>query len=177
MNNFSNIDNIESNENAITLRCNKCGTQITPETAILTPTGYRCKNCIRTMQKKYETTKAFDVPVAFIIAAILAFFGSWLASLIGFFSILLAPAAGMLIAEAVRLATSKRRSKTLNKALLWGAIIGGSPLVILKLGSLLLGLTMGNLNLFSLLPIIYQIVFVVMSSSTAFYRFSGIRLR
>jgi len=177
MNNLTKEENIESNDSAITLRCNKCDTPITPETAILTPTGYRCKNCIRTMQKKYETAKVYDVPFAFIIAAVLALFGSWLTSLIGFFSILLAPAAGMLIAEAVRLAVSKRRSKTLNKAILWGAIVGGSPLIIINLISLLLGLAMGNLNLFSLLPIIYQIVFVVMSTSTAYYRFSGIRLR
>lgn len=177
MNNLPNNEKNESNEIGITLRCNKCGTPITPETAILTPTGYRCKNCIRAIQKKYETAKVYDLPIAFIIAAVLAFFGSWLASLIAFFSILLAPAAGMLIAEAVRIAISKRRSKTLNKAVLWGAIIGGSPLIILKLLSLLLGLTMGSLNLFSLLPIIYQIVFIVICSSTAYYRFSGIRLR
>lgn len=177
MNNLAHQENTEMNNDAITLRCNKCGIPITPETAILTPTGYRCKNCIRTMQKKYETAKALDVPVAFVIAAVLAFLGSWLASLIAFFSILLAPAAGMLIAEAVRFVISRRRSIAVNKAVLWGAILGGSPLIILKLIGLLSGFVIGSLNLFSLLPIIYQIVFIAMSTSTAYYRFSGIRLR
>jgi hypothetical protein len=161
----------------ITLRCNRCGTPITPETAVLTPTGYRCRNCIRSQQKIFDTAKTYDIPIAFVISAVLAFLGSWLTTVIGFFTVLLAPAVGMLIAEAVRAAVKKRRSKLLSRSVLWGAIIGGLPLVVVRLFVVIINFMGGIFNLMSLLPMVWLIVFVAMCASSAYYRFSGIRLK
>ena len=125
------INEIEDKE--IVLRCNRCGKPINPETAVATPTGYRCKECVHSHQKVFDTAKPFDIPLALIIAGVLAFLGSWLTSFIGFFTILLAPAAGMLIAEVVRRVVKKRRSKMLSRSVLWGTIVGGSILLIIRL--------------------------------------------
>jgi len=170
-------DNPIETDPEITLRCNRCGTPITPETAVLTPTGYRCRNCIRSQQKIFDTAKAYDIPIAFVISAVLAFLGSLLTTAIGFFTVLLAPAAGMLIAEAVRAAVKKRRSKLLSRSVLWGAIIGGLPLVVVRLFVVIINLLGGNVNLISLLPTVWLVVFVAMCASSAYYRFSGIRLK
>jgi len=177
MSNNPLADNPIETETEITLRCNRCGTPITPDTAVLTPTGYRCRNCIRSQQKIFDTAKAYDIPIAFVISAVLAFLGSWLTTVIGFFTVLLAPAAGMLIAEAVRAAVRKRRSKLLSISVLWGVIIGGLPLVVVRLFVVIINLLGGNFNLTSLLPMVWLFVFVAMCASSAYYRFSGIRLK
>ena len=78
----------------ITLRCNRCGKPITPEEAVLTPTGYRCQDCVRRQQKVFDTAKPLDFVWAFLIAVVISLAGSWLTRLIGFFTFLLAPAAG-----------------------------------------------------------------------------------
>ncbi len=177
MKNLSQNNALNEKVGVITLRCNRCGKPIIPEAAILTPTGYRCKECVRGQQKKFDTTKTLDFPVAFIISAILSFLGSWLAARIGFFIILIAPAAGMLIAKAVRFAVSKRRSKTLFRVVLWATIIGSLPLLILPLLSFIYALRVGSFNVFALLPLLWQILFTSLSASTAYYHLSGIRLR
>ena len=177
MKNLSQNDVLNQNEDVITLRCNRCGKPIIPEAAVLTPTGYRCKECVRSQQKKFDTTKSLDLPVAFVISATLSFLGSWLAARIGFFIVLIAPAVGMLIATAVRFAVSKRRSKTLFQVALWATIIGSLPLLILPLLSFIFGLVTGSFNVFTLLPLLWQILFTSLSSSTAYYHLSGIRLR
>lgn len=177
MSNNPLLDNPIETDPEITLRCNRCGTPITPETAVLTPTGYRCRNCIRSQQKIFDTAKAYDIPVAFVISAVLAFLGSLLTTVIGFFTVLLAPAAGMLIAEAVRAAVRKRRSKLLSRSVLWGVIIGGLPLVVVRLFVVIINLLGGNFNPINLLPMVWLVVFVAMCASSAYYRFSGIRLK
>ena len=92
------------------LRCNNCEKPICPKCAVLTPTGYRCKECVRGQQKVFDTAVWHDFPVAFIVAAILAFAGSYVASFVGFFTIFIAPVAGVITAEAVRLVIRRRRS-------------------------------------------------------------------
>ena len=41
-----------------TLRCNRCGKPICAECAVRTPTGYRCKECVRGQQKIFDTAAA-----------------------------------------------------------------------------------------------------------------------
>jgi hypothetical protein len=68
---------------------------------------------VRSQQKVFNTSTWYDYPLAFLIAAALSFAGSFVVSFVGFFTLFLAPIAGMIAAEAVRMATQKRRSKTL----------------------------------------------------------------
>lgn len=157
-------------EEKITLRCSKCGKPITPEEAVQTPTGYRCRECVRQQQKVFDTSKPLDYVWGFLIALVLSLIGSFIADWIGFFTLLLAPAIGMGIAEAVRLAIQKRRSKRLFRLVAAGVIIGGLPLILIKIYFLL-----GSFSLGRLLDLGYQILFLTMAVPSAYYRLSGSR--
>mgnify|MGYP000929370939 CR=1 FL=1 len=155
------------------LRCNRCERPICSECAILTPTGYRCKECVRSQQKIFETAKWIDYPLAFVIAAALSFAGSLLASLLGFFTIFIAPVAGVVIAEAVRLATGRRRSKRLYQVTTAGAIIGALPQLLLPLLALLFRGSLGG----ALFPILWQGIYLFVMVPAMYYRLSGIQIR
>ncbi|MFN2304282.1 MAG: hypothetical protein ACK2TV_11190 [Anaerolineales bacterium] len=170
-----NHNNAEFDPQEITLRCNRCGKPITPEEAVQTPTGYRCRECVRQQQKVFDTSQPLDVVWGFIIALILSFLGSYIASLIGFFTVLLAPAAGVVIAEAVRVVTKKRRSKRTFQFVAAAVIIGGLPLIFINIYTLFLRLSAGAFNLFSLLPLGYQVLYLVLAVPSAYYRLSGSR--
>lgn len=159
----------------IVLRCNRCNKPITPETAVLTPTGYRCKECVRSQQKIFDTTKGLDVPIALLISALTAFAGSWLAGRIGFLVLFVAPGVGTLIANLVRWAVRKRRSRALNKAVLYGSVLGCLPLIILRLLPILSA--NGGLGaLGGLLPLVWQAVYALLLISSATYQTTGIKL-
>ena len=174
MTNHNHNDN-HLDQKEITLRCNKCGKPITPDEAVKTPTGYRCQDCVRKQQKVFDTSQPLDVLWGFLIAVVLSFIGSFIASLIGFFTILLAPATGMAVAEAVRAVTNKRRSKRLFQVVAAAVIIGGLPLILIDLYTLIVRLGTGSFNLFSLLPLAYQVLFLILAVPSAFYRLSGSR--
>jgi hypothetical protein len=128
------------------LRCDRCGRPICPKCAVRTPVGYRCPECVREQQNKYYTGGALDyviaavvaLPLSLIAGAIFAFliggfgFFSWL---ISFFA---APAAGGIIAEAVRWAVGRRRSRNLNLVVAGCLVLGVAPfiLVLFLMGNL-----------------------------------------
>ncbi|MFW5713839.1 MAG: hypothetical protein ACOCYU_04135 [Brevefilum sp.] len=165
-----NNHNQHNNEDQITLRCSKCGKPITPEEAVQTPTGYRCQECVRRQQKIFNTSKPLDYVWGFLIAAVLSLIGSFITDRIGFFTFLLAPATGMGIAEVVRFAIKKRRSKRLFRLVAAGVILGSLPLILFK-GFFLLG----SFSVFRLLDIGYQVLFLVLAVPSAYYRLSGSR--
>ncbi len=170
------MDNQHSpDKEVITLRCNRCGRPITPEEAIQTPTGYRCPDCVQRQQKVFDTSQPLDYVIGFIIAAVLSFVGSLITRAIGFFTFLLAPAAGVAIAEAVRLVIKKRRGKKLFRVILAGVILGGLPLILDSVINLVLRLSAGSFNLLGLLPLGYQILYLVLVVPSAYYRLSGSR--
>ena len=121
------------------LRCNNCEKPICPKCAVLTPTGYRCRDCVRTQQKVFDTAVWFDYPLAFAVAGILAFAGSYVASYLGFFTIFVAPIAGVIAAEAVRFVTRRRRSPRMYLIAAAGAALGSLPLLLIELLSVLIG--------------------------------------
>lgn len=159
-----------------TLRCNRCDQPITPETAVLTPTGYRCQNCVKEQQKVFDNTRFFDLVLGFIIAALLSYAGGWLVSRLGFFTLLVAPSVGVLIYRAVRLVVNKRRSRALNNAILVGAIIGCIPMLVPEITALIF--SGGDALSFtgSLLPLIWRVVYTVLVASTAYAQSKGLRL-
>ena len=107
-----------------------------------------------------------------MISIALSYLGSIFVSRLGFFLLLLSPIAGMLIAEAVRNATGRRRSPGLNKVLVIGIIVGGLPRVLPGLLSVIFGGGLGGL-----LGILWPTLYVVITASTAYTRFSGINIR
>lgn len=154
-----------------TLRCNRCEKPICAKCAVLTETGYRCKECVRTQQKTFDTATSFDYILAIGIAVILAFIGSLIVRWIGFFTIFLAPVAGIIIAEAIRRAIQRRRSKRLFQATAAATAFGG----LLPLLSVL-ALTGLSVGLGSLFFFLWPIVYTVIATSTVYYRLAGIKL-
>ena len=161
-------------ERETVLRCNRCEKPICTSCAILTPTGYRCKQCVRGQQKIFDSAKSMDYITAPLAAALLSYAGSYLARFFGFFTLLAAPLAGMLIVEAVKRLTGRRRSAKLFALVTSGTVLGGLPLLAIALLRVLLGLGAGGLNLFGLLPLIYQAGYLILVTGSVRYRLTGI---
>ena len=144
------------------LRCNRCEKPICTKCAVLTDTGYRCKQCVRGQQKVFETASSIDYPIGFIVAAVLSYIGSLIAPRMSFFVILLAPIAGTIIAEIVRMAIRRRRANSLFLTVAAGALIGSLP------G--LLGNLIGQLNL---LGLVWYGIYSATVTSTVYARLRG----
>jgi hypothetical protein len=154
------------------LRCNRCNRPICTSCAVLTPTGYRCKECVRGQQKIFDTAQWYDYPLAFVVAGVLSFLGSFAASFLGFFTLFIAPVVGVILAEAVRWVVGRRRSKRLYQVAIAGALAGALPLLLMGLIPLFFGSGIG-----SLLSLLWPGAYVFLVISTAYYRLSGIQIR
>ena len=139
------------------LRCNRCGKPICPECAVRTSVGYRCRECVKGQQKVFETAVWYDYAVAGVVAAVLSGVGGGLISRLGFFVIFLAPVVGGAIAEAIRWAVRRRRSRYLGYAAVGGAVLGMLPM-------------------FLLVGLLWPGLYLLLSASTLYYRLMGIRI-
>lgn len=156
------------------LRCNRCERPICQSCAILTPTGYRCKECVRGQQKSFDTARWWDYPLAILTAGILSYVGSLIVGVFGFFTILLAPVAGMIIVEAVRFVVRRRRSRTLTLLVAGAALLGG--LVTPLIGIVLTLVFSGSGQGLAILGYLWPAVYAAIVTSTVYYRMKGIRL-
>ncbi len=146
-----------------TLRCNKCGKPICAKCAVRTPTGYRCKECVRGQQKVFATAEWYDYLLGFVTAGVLGFLASLLASLISGLSfigwiliVIGSPTAAMVIAEAVRFVTRRHRSRPLFITIAAAVVLSALPIIILHLFSLdVFTLIFQGIYLFIAIPIIY----------------------
>jgi uncharacterized BrkB/YihY/UPF0761 family membrane protein len=152
-----------------TLRCNRCEKPICVQCAVLTPTGYRCKECVKSQQKIFDTAEPRDYILGFLVAAILSWLASLvflLISLIGFFGFIIAmaaaPTAGVIISEGVRLVTRKHRSRALFITIAVAVVLGSVPVILL--------------NLHNMYGLIFQGIYLALVLPTVFYRLSGIRI-
>jgi len=154
------------------LRCNRCGKPICARCAVRTPTGYRCKECVRGQQKIFETAKWHDYVLGFVTAGFLSLVASLLVSLIsgvaGFFAwiivIVAAPTAGAIIAEAARFVTRKHRARPLFITVAAAVVLGALPEILL------------NLITLSIFGLIFQGIFLFVAVPIVFTRLSGIQL-
>lgn len=144
-----------------TLRCNRCEKPICSRCAVLTPVGYRCKECIKGQQAAFETARWWDYPAAFLIAALGVGLGVALLRFIGYWGFLVAPAVGGGLAEAVRAAVGRRRSRKLPLAAAAGGALG-----------VLFNLTLAGFGLGLIWPVAYGALMV----STLVYRIRGIHI-
>lgn len=161
------------------LRCNRCDRPICTACAVRTPTGYRCRECVRVQQKTYETAEVTDYVAAALIAGVLAFLGSLVAGRLGFFTLLAAPFVGMIIAEAVRFMVKKRRSRLLFQITTAAAVVGSLASLLPALLGLLVLLLSGEPQ--AILSIIWSVIwpgiYTFLVGSTVYYRLSGIQIR
>jgi len=156
------------------LRCNRCERPICQSCAVLTPTGYRCKECVKGQQKIFDTARWWDYPLAFITAGVLSYFGSLVAGLFGFFVIFIAPVAGMIIAEAVRFVVRRRRSKPIPIVAVVATVLGA---LLLPLANMIFALLNFYVNAAGgLMGLLWPAVYAVLAASTVYYRLKGIRI-
>ncbi len=166
-----------------TLRCNRCERPICAQCAVRTPTGYRCKECVRAQQKIFDTAEWYDYILAFIVAAI----GSGIASVLVYFAstfffgilvLFLAPFAGAAIGNLVLRFIKNRRSPNLFVTFSVGIVAGGLPAVLIFSLPVLLGLISGHLEagIGTVLPAIWQVVYLFLAVPAAYTRLTGIRL-
>ncbi len=158
-----------------TLRCSRCEDPICVRCAVRTPTGYRCKTCVRGQQKIFETTEWYDYPTALLVAGILSFLGSLIVPRLSFFTIFLAPIAGTIIAEIIRALLRRRRSTRLFRLTALATALGSLPLLLIYLADIFAGVA--GVGIFRLLPLIWQALYVFLVTSTLYYRLAGIQVR
>ena len=60
------------------LRCNQCNRPICASCAVRTPTGYRCKECVKGQQKIFDTAEWYDYIFGFAMAGVLSLIASLL---------------------------------------------------------------------------------------------------
>jgi hypothetical protein len=144
---------------------------------VLTPVGYRCKECVRGQQATFETARALDFGLAVVIAAIGVGLAIVVLNYLSFWGLLASPVAGGGIAEVIRWAVRGRRSRLLPAAAAAGGALGVLPHLFLALG--MLGLVRGG-GLPTLgvaaISFIWPVAFGAIMISTVFYRLRGIRL-
>jgi hypothetical protein len=158
------------------LRCSRCEKPICSRCAVLTPTGYRCRECVRGQQKIFDTAQWYDFPLAILVAGGLAYIGSRIVPALGFFTIFLAPVAGVIIAEAVRFVIRRRRSKLLFQLTTGAVLLACLPTLLLLGLSTLASLSQGG-GFGLAWRLIWQVIYTFIVASTVYYRISGIQMR
>lgn len=138
------------------LRCNRCSKPICTRCAVSTPVGYRCKDCVREQQGVFYSALWYDYVVGAVVTVPLAAIALVITSGVGWLTIFVAPFAGGLVGEAVRLVTRRRRGRWLPLVVSVAMVAGGA------LGFLF--------SRFSLGSIVWQVVFLVLGISSAYYR-------
>ena len=120
------------------LRCNRCNKPICTRCAVQTPVGYRCKQCVGQQQATFFTGGPADYVIAGVIALVLGAIAAYIMTLLGawFFALILGPAIGIGIAEAVRFAVRRRRSQYLWAVVAGGIVVGALPSLLLAFASL-----------------------------------------
>jgi tetratricopeptide (TPR) repeat protein len=127
------------------LRCNRCGKPICTRCAVQTPVGYRCRECVGQQQSIFYSGGTLDYVIGGALALVLSGVASYLMTLLGawFFGLILGPAAGIGIAEAVRFGVRRRRSRRLWIVVAVAMVAGALPALLLALFSLWRLITLG----------------------------------
>jgi hypothetical protein len=113
-----------------TLRCNRCGQPICTSCAIQTPVGYRCPACVRGQQQVFETAVGLDYGIAAVLGLVGVGIATYLLGFLDFWGFFLAPVMAAGLAEVIRTAVRRRRSRNLPLI----AAIGGALGVLVYMG-------------------------------------------
>jgi hypothetical protein len=153
------------------LRCKRCEKPICASCAQRTPTGYLCKDCVRSHQKSFDTSEWNDYIFGFLTAGFLSAVAAFLITLVSsigfigwFLALSAAPIAGTTITESVRYVTRRHRSRSLFLTVIAGMVLGALPITIVQILSM---------NIFG---IVFQVVYLVIAVPLVYTRLSGIQL-
>jgi hypothetical protein len=166
------------------LRCKVCERPICASCAVRTPTGYSCKECVRSHQKKFDTAVWYDYVIGFVLSAILSAVAAFIVTLIsGFFFglivLIVAPAAGRIIARILLAVLRRRRSRALFMTISGGMVFGAIPAIVSEISSLILFMNfygVEGFSIWSLLPVIWIVIYLFITVPVVYSQFSGIRL-
>ena len=155
-----------------TLRCNNCERPICTEDAVRTPTGYRCRECVRGQLKRFDTAAWYDYltgfGTTFILSLIVSLLITLISTFLGFWMFFLAFAAAggaaVFIGNLTLRAIGKRRSRGLFITCALGVILGALPPAIFLILSM---------NFFSLISLG---IYAVVAAPAVYTRISGIQL-
>lgn len=127
------------------LRCNRCGRPVCTRCVVQTPVGYRCKQCVGQQQASFYTGGIIDYVLGGVIGLLLGGIASYFVTLTGlwFIALILGPTIGIGIAEAVRFAVRRRRSRYLWAVVAVGIVLGAMPALLVRLTSLWSLVTLG----------------------------------
>jgi len=109
------------------LRCNKCGRYMCVQCAVLTPVGYRCKQCVRQHEDKFYPGTTSDYLVVFATCAALGVVAGFVARYVPFFLfafIIGIPVGGFISEIALRL-SKRRRGRRSGEIGAAGVVLGG----------------------------------------------------
>jgi hypothetical protein len=127
------------------LRCNRCGRPVCTRCVVQTPVGYRCKECVGQQQAVFYTGGVVDYILGAVLGLVLGGFASYLITLTGlwFIALILGPTIGIGIAEAVRFAVRRRRSRYLWAVVAGAMVLGAVPALLVSLISIWSVLVLG----------------------------------
>ncbi len=161
------------------LRCNRCDKPICSSCAILTPVGYRCKECVRNQQTGFDTAKWMDYPIALVTTGVGIGIAITILNYLGFWGFLVAPVIGGGLAEVIYRLIGRRRSQSIPRVIIIGGTLGVLPHLIPILVGLVQNLVsganpgwLGSLALSAIWPVAYGFLMI----TTLYYRFRGIRV-
>jgi hypothetical protein len=116
------------------LRCNRCEKPICLECAVQTPVGYRCKECVREHQNIYYNALPKDdwiaLGISFLVAAIATPLIALLFGIVNWFffqlmiAVFIGGTAGASLAQIIRQAVKRRRSRNMRWFALAGILLG-----------------------------------------------------
>ncbi len=120
------------------LRCNRCGRPVCTRCVVPTPVGYRCKQCVGQQQATFYTGGVVDYVLGAVIGLVLGGIAGYLITLTGlwFIALILGPTVGIGIAEAVRFAVRRRRSRYLWAVVAGAMVLGAVPALLVSLVSI-----------------------------------------
>ena len=164
------------------LRCNKCSKPICTKCAVLTPVGYRCRECVRGQQAIFETALWYDYVIAAVICVPLGAFSAAILGRLGFFMFFLAPVAGGLTAELVRAAVRRRRGRHLTLVAALSFLLGALGVFVVPLAAVaIMALLNGQnpaalLNTRVLFSLLFPLIYAALSTSTLYARLRNIAI-
>ena len=161
-----------------TLRCNKCEKPICTRCAVLTPVGYRCKECVRGQQSVFETARPLDFVIAAVVSAVGVGVAVALLNMIGFWGFFVAPLVGGGLAEVVRVAIRRRRGRRLPLMATLAGALGILPTLFPVLVAVVVLVAENAFDMLGglLLGVVYPLVNGGLLLSALYYRLRGIRL-
>lgn len=141
--------------------------------------GYRCKECVKGQQSGFDTAHWWDYIIAFVITGVgVGVAISILRGLFFWFGFIIAPIIGGGLAELIRVAIGRRRSRRLPLA----TVLGGTVGVLVHLVPLIFTLSLAGIGEAGLgwltsigLEVIFPIGYGFLMVSTLYYRLRGIR--